>query len=160
MNRLTDRLCGALAALALFAIMALTGVDVLGRKLLSQSVPGSLELTEILMVVVIFAALPLVSQRGEHVAFDSFDHWLSPRWLRLQQIVVDLLCFALLGGLAWLMWQKAGQMTQYGDTTAQLKLPVGVFVYAMALLCGLTAAVHALRVWRPAVLHQALAPGA
>jgi TRAP-type transport system small permease protein len=58
---------------ALFAIMALTLVDVSGRKLLSQSVPGSLELTELLMVVVIFAALPLVSLRGEHVVFDSLD---------------------------------------------------------------------------------------
>ncbi len=160
MSRLIDRLCGALAALALFAIMALTLADVLGRKLLSQSVPGSLELTEILMVVVIFSALPLVSQRGEHVVFDSLDPWLSPRLLRLQQIVVDLLCFAMLGGLAWLMWEKAGQMAQYGETTAQLKLPVGVFVYAMALLCALTAAVHALRVWRPAAPQQTLAPGA
>ena len=66
LKRLLDALCGLLAAAALFAIMALTLVDVLGRKLLSQSVPGSLELTEILMVVVIFSALPLVSLHGEH----------------------------------------------------------------------------------------------
>ena len=45
--------CGVLAALALFGIMVLTLVDVTGRKLLSASVPGSLELTELLMVVVI-----------------------------------------------------------------------------------------------------------
>jgi len=63
-------LCGLLAAVALFAIMVLTLVDVSGRKLLSSSVPGSLELTELLMVVVIFAGLPLVSLRGEHVVFD------------------------------------------------------------------------------------------
>jgi TRAP-type C4-dicarboxylate transport system permease small subunit len=30
-------------------------------------------LTELLMVVVIFAGLPLVSLRGEHVVFDSLD---------------------------------------------------------------------------------------
>ena len=50
-----------LAAVALFAIMWLTLIDVSGRKLLSESVPGSLEVTELLMVVVIFAGLPLVS---------------------------------------------------------------------------------------------------
>ena len=149
-----------MAALALFAIMALTLVDVLGRKLFSQSVPGSLELTEILMVVVIFAALPLVSQRGEHVVFDSLDPWLTPQLQRFQQALVDLLCCAALGGLAWLLWEKAGQLTQYGDTTAQLKLPVGVFVYAMALLCGLTAGVHVLRVWRLAGGLQADAAAA
>lgn len=149
MKRLLEALCGLLAALALFAIMALTLVDVLGRKLLSQSVPGSLELTEILMVLVIFAALPLVSLHGEHVAFDSLDAFL-PAWLRrLQQVLVDLACAVALGGLAWLMWDKAAQMASYGDTTAQLKLALGPFVRLMSLLCGITALVHAMLVLRP-----------
>jgi len=144
-----DGLCGALAAAALFSIMALTLVDVAGRKLMSASLPGSLELTEILMVVVIFAALPLVSLHGEHVAFDSLDRYLPPWLRRLQQALIDLLCAAALGGLAWLLWSKAGQMASYGDTTAQLKLPVGPFVYAMAVLCALTAAVHAVLLFKP-----------
>ena len=139
MKRLFDGLCGLLAAVALFAIMGLTLADVLGRKLLNHSITGSLELTEILMVVVIFAALPLVSLHGEHVVFDSLDH-LMPPWLRrLQQAVVDLGCAAALGALAWLMWDKAAQMASYGDTTAQLQLPLGPFVQLMAVLCGLTA---------------------
>ena len=57
LKTLLATLTGAIAALALFAIMALTLVDVSGRKVLSTSVPGSLELTELLMVVVIFAGL-------------------------------------------------------------------------------------------------------
>ena len=149
MKRVLDSLCGLLAAVALFAIMVLTLVDVLGRKLLSQSVPGSLELTEILMVVVIFAALPLVSLHAEHVVFDSLDA-LMPPWLRrLQQAVVELLCCAALAAVAWLMWDKAAAMAGYGDTTAQLKLGLGPFVQLMSLLCGLTALVHLLLVLRP-----------
>ena len=124
MRRHLATLCGLLAALALFAIMVLTLVDVSGRKLLSASVPGSLELTELLMVVVIFAGLPLVSLAGEHVVFDSLDRWLPPAVRRVQQALVDLLCMGALGGLAWLMWLKAGQMASYGDITAQLKLPL------------------------------------
>lgn len=154
MKRLLDGLCGLLAAVALFAIMALTLFDVLGRKLLSQSIPGSLELTEILMVVVIFAALPLVSLHGEHVLFDSLDH-LLPAWLRrLQQALVDLVCAGALGGLAWLMWDKADQMASYGDTTAQLHLPLGPFVHLMAVLCGLTALVHLLLLLQPTDAHR------
>ena len=146
--------CGWLAATALFAIMMLTLLDVSGRKALSQSVPGSLELTELLMVVVIFAALPLVSLRGEHVVFDSLDAFL-PRWLqRVQQAAVDLFCMAALAGLAYLVWQKAGQMVEYGDTTAQLKLPLGPFVYLMSILCGLTALVHGLLLMQPVSHHH------
>jgi len=149
LRRTLATLCGLLAALALFAIMVLTLVDVGGRKLLSTSVPGSLELTELLMVVLIFAGLPLVSLSGEHVVFDSLDRWLPAGVRRVQQALVDLLCLGALGGLAWLMWLKAGQMASYGDITAQLKLPLPPFVYLMSALCAVTAAVHGLLAWRP-----------
>ena len=144
LKRLLETLCGVIAALALFAIMLLTLADVSGRKAISTSVPGSLELTELLMVAVIFAGLPLVSLRGEHVVFDSLDPLLPRAVRRMQGLVIDLLCAVALGSVAWLMWIKAGQMTGYGDTTAQLKIPQGPFVYLMSVLCALTALVHLL----------------
>lgn len=154
MKKLLATLCGVIAALALFAIMALTFVDVGGRKLFDSSLPGALELTELLMVAVIFAGLPLVSMQGEHVVFDSLDP-LLPRWLkRVQQLAVDLLCMAALAGLAWLMWIKAGQMGDFGDTTAQLKLPLSPFVYVMSVLCGLTALVHGMLMFDPPPAHH------
>jgi len=154
LKRTLEALCSALAATALFGIMWLTLVDVGGRKLVSASVPGSLELTELLMVLVIFAGLPLVSLRGEHVVFDSLDPLLERRVRRAQGFVVDLLCAAALAGVAWLMWVKAGQMTEYGDTTAQLKIPQGPFVYLMSLLCAVTALVHLLLVFAPTTHHH------
>jgi TRAP-type C4-dicarboxylate transport system permease small subunit len=147
-------LCGLLAALALFAIMALTLVDVSGRKLLESSVPGSLELTELLMVAVIFAGLPLVSLHGEHIVFDSLDRLLPAAVRRVQQALVDLLCVALLLGLAWVMWGKAGQMVEFGDRSSQLMIPLGPFVYAMAALIALTALVHAALVFSPVAHHH------
>jgi len=153
LKRALDTLCGLLAAAALFGIMWLTLVDVGGRKLLSTSVPGSLELTELMMVVVIFAALPMVSLRGEHVVFDSLDPLLAARVRRAQVLVVDGLCALLLAGMAWLMWLKAGQMASYGDTTAQLKIPQSHFVYAMSVLCGITALVHGLLMVEPTTHH-------
>lgn len=153
-RRHLSALCGALAAAALFAIMWLTLVDVSGRKLLSSSVPGSLEVTELLLVLVIFAGLPLVSLHGEHVVFDSLDALLPRRVRRMQQMIVDALCALALAGIAWLMWTKAGQMSEYGDTTAQLKLPLGPFVYLMSVLCGITAVVHGLLMLRPVAHHH------
>jgi TRAP-type transport system small permease protein len=147
-----EALCGVLAATALFAIMALTLVDVSGRKVISTSVPGSLELTELLMVV--FAGLPLVSLRGEHVVFDSLDPLIEKTIRRAQGLVVDLIVAALLLGMAWLMWAKAGQMGEYGDTTAQLKIAQSPFVYLMSGLLGLTALVHLLLAFAPTTHHH------
>jgi TRAP-type transport system small permease protein len=154
MRRLGEWLCGSLTALALFAIMILTLVDVAGRKAISQSLPGSLEITELLLVVVIFSGLPLVSWAGEHVVFDSLDPWLSASMRRVQGWLVEAFCAVALAGVAWLMWAKAGQMTEYGETTAQLKILKGPFIYGMSLLCGVTALVHAMLIVTPVAHHH------
>jgi TRAP-type transport system small permease protein len=142
LNKLLELLCGLLSGIALFAIMALTFFDVLGRKLLSNSIPGSLEITELLMVVVIFGALPLVSRRGEHVEFDSLDPYLPMWFRRLQAVLVHLLCAAVLLGLGWLMWRTGGQFAETGETTAQLKILKAPFIYGMGILCAITGLVH------------------
>jgi TRAP-type C4-dicarboxylate transport system permease small subunit len=154
LKRLLEALCGVIAATALFAIMLLTLVDVGGRKVISTSVPGSLELTELLMVVVIFAGMPLVSLRGEHVVFDSLDPLLERTLRRAQGLVVDVLVSALLAGVAWLMWSKAGQMASFGDTTAQLQIPQPPFVYLMSGLLGVTALIHLLLAFAPTTHHH------
>ncbi|MBA2675191.1 TRAP transporter small permease [Ramlibacter sp.] len=142
MKKLLELLCGLLSGVALFAIMALTFFDVLGRKFADNSIPGSLEMTELLMVVVIFGALPLVSQRGEHVEFDSLDPFM-PAWLRRAQgVLVHLLCAAVLLLLGYLMWRTGGQFLESGETTAQLKILKAPFLYGMSVLCALTGLVH------------------
>jgi TRAP-type C4-dicarboxylate transport system permease small subunit len=149
LKKLLELLCGLLSGTALFGIMALTFFDVLGRKFLSNSIPGSLEITELLMVVVIFGALPLVSERGEHVEFDSLDPYL-PRWLRrAQAFLVHLLCAAMLLGLGWLMWRSGGQFLQSGETTAQLQILKAPFLYGMGVLCAATGVIHLLLIAQP-----------
>ena len=129
--------------------MVLTFFDVLGRKFLSNSITGSLEVTELLMVVVIFGALPLVSERGEHVEFDSLDPYL-PQWLRkLQGSLVHLLCAAVLLALGWLMWRSGNQFLETGETTAQLKILKAPFLYGMGVLCAATGIIHLFLIAQP-----------
>lgn len=149
MKKLLETACGLLAGLALFAIMVLTFLDVSGRKLLDHSIPGSLELTELLMVVVIFGALPLVSERGEHVVFDSLDAILPDALKKIQRALVHLLCASALLGLAWLMWQTGADFVASGETTAQLKILKAPFIYGMGLLCGFTGVIHLSMMLKP-----------
>jgi TRAP-type C4-dicarboxylate transport system permease small subunit len=144
-----ELVCGTLAGLALLAIMLLTFLDVSGRKLLSHSITGSLELTELLMVVVIFGALPLVSLKGEHVVFDSLDALLPAWFQRIQRALVDIVCAGLLIGLAYLMWKTGAEFAVTGETTAQLKITKAPFIQGMGLLCGLTALVHLVKAFWP-----------
>ena len=140
---------GLMAAMALFSIMWLTLFDVTGRKFLNHSVPGGLELTEMLMVIVIFGALPLVSWRGEHVVFDSLDH-LIPPWIKdIQNRLIELICAATFAGLAWLIMQRALRFAEYGDTTVYLQFSIAPVAWLMAGLLLITALVHLLFVFMP-----------
>ena len=153
-RRIIEASCSLLAAVALFAIMWLTLFDVSGLKLLSESIPGSLELTELLMVVVIFAGLPLVSLRAEHVVFDSLDPFMPAALLRGLRALIDGLCALALGWVGWLMWVKGSQMLEYGDKTQQLGLTLGWFVHLMSVLLFVVALVHLLLMLAPAAHHH------
>jgi TRAP-type C4-dicarboxylate transport system permease small subunit len=150
LKKLLETTCGLLSGTALFAIMALTFFDVGGRKLLNQSIPGSLELTELLMVVVIFGALPLVSQRGEHVVFDSLDSYLPATVRRFQRLFVDALIGVALLGLGYLMLKTGQQFAINGDNTAQLKIDKAPFLYGMGVLSAITGFVHFGLIFSPA----------
>lgn len=154
MKRTIETACGLIAALALFAIMALTFFDVGGRKLLSNSIPGSLEMTELLMVAVIFAGLPLVSLKVEHVVFDSLDNFVGPAITRIVKTLVHILCGVAMLGLAWLMWRTGHDFASSGETTAQLRIPKYPFIYGMGVLCGLTGLVHLALAARPQADHD------
>jgi TRAP-type transport system small permease protein len=142
LKKLLETVCGLLSGTALFAIMALTFFDVGGRKLANNSIPGSLELTELLMVVVIFGAIPLVSQRGEHVVFDSLDSYLPDSVRRAQTVIIHLLIGGAMLGLGYLMFKTGQQFAINGDTTAQLKISKAPFIYGMGALCVITGLVH------------------
>jgi len=67
------------AAVALLGIMLLMLVDVAGRYLFNAPVPGAGEVIELLMGITVFAALPLVTARGEHVRLDYLERALQKR---------------------------------------------------------------------------------
>lgn len=151
MKKIVEAACGLIAAVALFGIMALTFFDVGSRKLLSNSITGSLELTELMMVAVIFAAMPLVTLRGEHVTFDSLDAYLPAGVRRAQSVLVHMLCATAMLALGWLMWQEGGQFLASHETTAQLGILKAPFIYAMGVLCAVTGLVHLGLMLRPPV---------
>jgi len=147
--RALEKALGWLAAACLFGMMLLTFVDVLGRKLFDHSLHGSLEVTELLMLGLIFAGLPLTSLRGEHVIFDLLDHLLPQGLQSAQGVISNLLCTALVAGASWLVFVRAARTGVDGDTTAQYLWPLAPFQYAVGVLLALTALMHLFLAVRP-----------
>ncbi len=148
-ERRADTVLGVAASMILFCMMTLTFVDVVARYLFNRPLRGAFEVTELLLLTLIFAGLPLVTHAGEHVTMDLIDRLLGARAREALDRAVDLFCAALMFLLTWLMWGKAGVIAGYGDTTDVLRIAVGPFVYFMTAMIGLSGLVHLSRVLVP-----------
>ena len=138
-------------------MMVLTFFDVVGRYLLNRPIRGAFEITELGLLVLIFAGLPLVSHADEHVTMDFIDRLLPDAGRRLVVRAVHAICAAVMFFLTWQVWIKAGKISSYGDTTDVLKITVGPFVYFMALAILLTGLVHLYKVFVPGEAHASQA---
>ncbi len=148
-ERQVDAVLGVAASVLLFCMMLLTFVDVIARYLLNRPIRGGFEITELALLVLIFAGLPLVSHADEHVTMDFIDRLLPERLARLWQRVMQGICAALMFFLTWQVWIKAGKISSYGDTTDVLRILIGPFVYFMTAMIGLTAIVHVIKMFSP-----------
>jgi TRAP-type transport system small permease protein len=145
--RRTERVLGALAALALVGMVLLTCVDVIGRYVLNRPLTGAFELSEMAMGALVFASLPLVTLRRQHVTVDLLDLVVPGRWRTAQDALANLVAALCVGVVAWRLLVKAAEMMRTGETTAVLKIPVYPLVYSMALLSFLTAVVILAMMW-------------
>jgi TRAP-type C4-dicarboxylate transport system permease small subunit len=149
-ERRADAVLGVAASAILFCMMALTFADVILRYLFNRPLRGAFEVTELMLLVLIFAGLPLVSHADEHVTIDFIDRLLGERATKALQRAVHAGCAAIMFFLTWLMWLKAATIAGYGDTTDVLKIAVGPFVYFMTAMIALSGLIH---------LYKALVPG-
>ena len=144
-----DAVLGFAASALLTLMMVLTFADVVARYLLNRPIRGAFEITELTLLVLIFAGLPLVSHADEHVTMDFINRILPPALLRALVRVVHAACAAVMFFLTWQVWLKAGKIASYGDTTDVLRITVGPFVYFMALMIALTGLIHLYKVFAP-----------
>jgi len=148
-ERRFDAALGVSASVILFVLMMVTFVDVVGRYIFNHPLRGAFEGTELMLLVLIFAGLPLVSHADEHVTMDFIDHMVGPRGRALIVRLSHFICAAIFLGLSWLIWLKAGKISAYGDTTDVLRIAIGPFVYFMALMIALSGLIHIWKAFAP-----------
>ena len=145
-ERRVDAALGVAASLILFCMMTLTFVDVVARYVFNRPLRGAFEVTELMLLVLIFAGLPLVTHAREHVAMDFIDRLLAGRARDRLRRAIDVASAAIMLLLAWLIWLKADRIWEYRDATDVLRILYGPFVYFMSVMIGLSGLMH---------LHQA-----
>jgi TRAP-type C4-dicarboxylate transport system permease small subunit len=148
-----DVVLGGVSALVLFLLMLLTLVDVVGRYLFNAPVPGGYELTQLLMAVLIFCALPVISWRETHITIDLLDFMVSGRTADFRQVLVNAVSAAGMGLIGWRCWIYAGELAGYGDVTEYLHISQAPIVYFIAIFSIATALLLVANMLRYATGH-------
>jgi TRAP-type C4-dicarboxylate transport system permease small subunit len=131
------RLCAQLGSITLALLMFLTVADVFSRYLLNMPVPGTFELTEMSMVLIVFLALGLAEHDREHIALDLAYNYFSPGFKKITDCFVELINLTVVGAICWQLYAYSNRMAEGNYTTAVLKLPIHPFVL-VALIGTLT----------------------
>jgi len=118
---------------AVFFMVALTCVDVVGTKLFRLPVPGSLDMMMLAQLIGISfaAAATLLAER--HVSVEFFVVLLPKRAQALIDCVVQLLCFVLFVLIVWRLFTHGYHLQTGREETPTIQVPLAPFSYAAAL---------------------------
>jgi TRAP-type C4-dicarboxylate transport system permease small subunit len=140
LSRAADLVLGAAAAAVLFGMMSVTAVDVIGRYLFNSPLQGGYEFTQLLMLALVFAGLPTVTRRSDHITVGLFNNafrgWVRPTRDALIALIVAIAATYL----GWRLYLLGNRFSGFGDVTATLRIPLAPFAYGGALAMLLTAA--------------------
>ena len=137
-----ERGLGYIAGVALMLMMFITSADVIARYWFNKPLKGAFELTEILLVLLIYLGLPLVSYKREHVVIDVLEAYMPPLLKKILGCLAQIICVLAFSGMAWVIFKRALRVAGYGDTTSLLKIPLAPIAYGIGVLLVVSAVIH------------------
>ncbi len=133
------RIFKIIATIALFFLMALTCVDVIGRYVFNSPLTGATELTEMGIAILVFAELPIVTWRGGHVVVDILDKMMGSTVIKVLGLLSAFLMSTSLYFLAVRIYELAARSHRRGEVTEYLQMPVAYIVEYIAIMSWVTA---------------------
>ena len=117
----------------LILLMLLITADVLLRALLKWPILGTNELSEFMMIIVVYLAIAYTQHKKSHVSVDL----LITRFPKKVQAIVDsvtyFLGFSLCTLIAWQAFVDVGRLRDIGRVSDILSIPVAPFQLVMAI---------------------------
>jgi TRAP-type C4-dicarboxylate transport system permease small subunit len=108
----------------------LTVVDVFMRYVLNAPITGATEVSELMMVVLVFPALAWIAIDRSHIRVDL----LVVKWPRRVQLMVEIITLLLaLGTYAIITWQSFLESMEVREATSLLEVPEAPFHWIMTL---------------------------
>jgi TRAP-type C4-dicarboxylate transport system permease small subunit len=122
-------------ATVLFALMSLTAVDVACRYLFNAPILGVFEITEFMVLIVIFSFLASSQSHKTHVAVDLVIDLFPKKVQRWIDLFNHVICLILMGLITWRGVVRALELKEVGEASPNLQIPDYPFVFFLVLGC-------------------------
>jgi len=125
------------ASVTLFCMMFLTIADVFLRKVFSSSILGTVEVTEFLMLILVFFALSQTEVLNGHVKVDLVMGRFSERTQAIVDMMTQVICFLLFGLFTSSALVYSEKMREAAEVSQDLWIPKYPFVYVVVVGCAI-----------------------
>jgi TRAP-type C4-dicarboxylate transport system permease small subunit len=132
-----SRVMNRVASVTLFSMMFLTIADVFLRKVFSSSILGTVEVTEFLMLILVFFALSQTEVLNGHVKVDLVMGRFSERTQAIVDMITQVICFLLFGLFTSSALVYSEKMREAAEVSQDLWIPKYPFVYVVVVGCAI-----------------------
>lgn len=143
----------ALSGLTMVSLLLWTVVDIVGRAFFNRPLRGTIELTELAVVVLVYLGLARTEDKDAHIAVDLFYGRLRVGGQLALRVFAGVVGTVVIAVMTWRLWVFAGQLDAGGYTTPTLRLSLypaallgvaGCAAFGLAILANLVRSVTAL----------------
>ena len=120
---------------ALAAMMLLSTADVIGRYFFNSPVLGAYEVTEYLMLIMVFSFLPLAQSEKVHINVDFVFNRLPAGVQNIFMRLNHLVCLLLMILVTWMGIQRIWELKRTGEASVLLKIPDYPFAAFLVIGC-------------------------
>lgn len=125
-----------IGAFSLFVMMCLTIADVAGRYLFNSPILGAFELTEFLVLILIFSFLAYAQSHKAHINVDLFMMFFPKKLRNIIELFNHIACLAIMILITWTGLENALEIMDAGEASPNLALPSYPFVFFLVLGCA------------------------
>jgi C4-dicarboxylate transporter DctM subunit len=125
--------------------VVLVTVHVLSRALFKKPLMGTVELEELMIVILVFLGMANTQVKGMHISVDFLTSRLSERTQNILSVAMSLLSLLLFFALSWQSIRLSLVYLNEGNATFHLRIPLFWVIWIIALgffLCGVISLKH------------------
>lgn len=130
-----------------FILMLVTSVNIILRYVFSSPLKGTVEVSGLIMVVIVFLPLAYVQSHGGQIRVDVLISHLPSRAQKIAEAIILIICLGICTILIWQTSRGALNSIKINDVTAgivnittipsRVSIVVGLFVLSLTLLAQL-----------------------